>query len=309
VPEIIDGEYEVLDDDGPVTFLDEAPIPPGEVYVGESDKGIFLDASDIEELIKDSSLVNVAQEQNPQTLDILAEAFPSLRPGIDEAKHERLLLCKDDITNALRISNSMMMFVAGKVLLIERERLYEAEINQRTGEPYKSMYEYYPDLLDELRSTVMHKLSKRQVQAYVAIHKVLVEGLGVTTDTIEQIGVSNATELLEATDYNPRTGQVAEEPRPGKLGKVEVLDMLAQIADEAWDYKQTRQALGEARGVMQRTVHVNWEPSGIPKGSTLALTGITIFEDGVPQGYMAYKPELAEWLTKKLGATSNLEEL
>lgn len=230
-----------------------------------------------------------------------------------ERKWFALEECKRALVSLFVQGDYLMLSIAGCILRIERERLYEGDVNQDTGLPYVSMSEYYPHLLLELkRGAALHKLGERQVRDYVRIRKAFIEQLGFDEQKVMSLGPSRLTELLEAADYDRVSGVISEEPREGKIGRGQVLDMVERIEEDGLDVKAVRDTLNEVRGVRpQKGLHAAWGMTRGPDGEWLYYLGeLTLSEEGSMHRAVdgGITKEQVLYLNKRMGATSNITE-
>lgn len=214
------------------------------------------------------------------------------------------------IVELIQMGEALSMEIARLVRQIETHDLYRQAINPDTGDYYKTMIEYYPNLLKQMRAAgKLHKLSERTVREWVRLRELFVEGLGVPESKMLAMGTSHFSELAEAIDYDRTTKEVRETPRDGKIGKAEALEIIDQIEAEGWRVQDTRQALNETRGVASRGVQLYWRKvqgeSGDPP--RYALVDVVIWDDDAAERPREGVSEnLARWLTGKLSATHNL---
>jgi hypothetical protein len=223
---------------------------------------------------------------------------------------EKLSKAKEEAVYWFRIGESAYFKVVDTVNRIAAEGLFRFDLNPDTGSPYSSMSEYYPYLLEELKaSSHFHKLSERLVRSLVMVDRVFVQGQGITREQILDDGVSMYTTLAEALDYDHKTGEIRETPKVGKLGRDEALQILQTAREGNWREQDLRAALDERRGVERRTVHVTWRRCG---SAGYRVSRIDVFEGGKSlllkddDGSWLddiLPPDIAEWITKKLGAT------
>jgi hypothetical protein len=231
---------------------------------------------------------------------------------------ERLEQAKAQITKYLSFGDAIGFAIAKYAQYIEREKLYRYEVDQSTGETFTRMKDYLPVLLEELRNRArLHKLSVRQVREYIALHKVFVENLGISTDEIMEIGPSHFTEIREAVDYDRSTGAVKSdaEAKEGKLGAESALRMVEELREAPpgeVNVRHVQQALDEQRGVVRKMVSAEWRKTARNDG--FVLMGLFYIENGVRTPIIngtgrAIPIEAAQFLDRKLGGLSNLGEL
>jgi hypothetical protein len=239
-----------------------------------------------------------------------AESRSTVTSAVDLDKQEMLEECKARIVDLLVKDEFIKFQVVRLVLHIERERLFEGALNEGTGEPYRNMTEYFPHLCADLRAR-FGLMSERTVRELVRVYKVATTGLGLTEQEVLDIGPSHITKVAEALDYDRRTGEIAETPRDGKIGKEEALEILEQVKEGEWRVQDTQAALDEARGVTRRNVILEWDIKSI-KDRTVSVRKFEIWEEG-PSGWKTFKPqeglspEMAHWLSRRMGAASNSE--
>lgn len=220
---------------------------------------------------------------------------------------EKLESTKRHIIKWLQAGEAAIFQAVDYIKVIALQHLYAFDLNPDTGNPFTSMSEYYPYLVAELKAhSNLHKLSERLLREVVALDKVFVQQLGIPREQILRDGISIYSEVREALDYDARTGEIHDNPRPGKIGKEEALQILQSAKESEWALNDVRAELDERRGVSRRRAHIVW--SGSPWRGYM-LQGVQVWEgDEVSvdtrTGYVPY--EIAQWLTKKLGATTNL---
>jgi hypothetical protein len=217
---------------------------------------------------------------------------------------------KNEIVRLLGLEDALMFEIARLVRFIEEHELFRQEVNQDTGNPFRSMSEYLPSLIAELRQRAkLHKLSTRTVREYMAIYRVFHEQLGLPTGKIMEIGPGNMTEIREALDYDRKTGEIADNPKPGKIGKAQALEIMDTIedADGHWRVADTRQVLDEARGVSRHAYRIYWRETS---SGRFVIENVSLYEGDalVDEMITGLSEETALELTKKLGALSNLQE-
>ena len=244
---------------------------------------------------------------------LLEEQEKALIDVTPDDKEKRLLAIGVELEKLFYQGNAVWFAIVEKIHEIEEGQLYEAAWNPTKGRPYNSMSEYLPDLLAGLRNeAILHKLSTRQVREYLALDKVFVRGMGIPASEIMKLGPSHFTEIREALDYNPKTGEIAEPPRPGKIGAETAVAFIEQLREAKqngaeWRPQDFQGALDDERGVTRRTVDLEW--SNLLDGS-YDLIRFTLWEGGVAKDSRdGFTLEQARWLTNKFGATSNIETL
>lgn len=235
-----------------------------------------------------------------------------VREIIPSSDAARLQEVKDKLAYWFRIGEAAYFQVVDLVNQISQEQLFRFDLNPDSGQPYRSMSEYYPYLLREMKSTFhLHKLSERLVREALRVDKVFVQGAGISRQQILEEGISRYTELAEALDYDIKTGEIRETPRAGKLGKDEGLQILQESREGGWSLESFREELDTRRGVQRRGVRIDWLPEYEGKhGQMYSVGRIVVFDgadsfDSTDEGLTL---ELARYITRRLGATSNLPQ-
>lgn len=231
----------------------------------------------------------------------------------DDTENKGLEELKSDLVNLLSAGDAIMFSIAGIMRSIEQRRLYEGETDPKTGLPFTSMNKYMPYLLDELKTRAkLHKLSRRQALEYVALSKVFVDNLGIPAAEVMRLGPSHFTEIREALDYDPRTGEVKPDSaaREGKIGAETALKYVEELREAVdsgaeWRVQDLRDALDGERGVERRNVSIEWVKN---YDGTYYIGGITVWDGAGQYNPLDSIPEpLARSITNKWGAMSNLD--
>jgi hypothetical protein len=208
------------------------------------------------------------------------------------------------IAGYIALGETLFSMLAELVILIRDNKLYQQAINAETGKPYATMGEYYPALMQKLRQAG-HTTSEKTLREKVRLYEVFVEGLGIEPGVIDEVGVSHFTALADAADIDRKTKAIAEEARPGKLNKAEVVELIQDIQDGGWRLQDTKEQADMLRGVVQRRVELRW---ALVNGKA-RLMDMTIWEgDEAIRPNEGCNPLLAQWLDKKLSAITNLPE-
>jgi hypothetical protein len=218
----------------------------------------------------------------------------------EPSKQQRLSAIKREIIGLFRTGEEIMFQITQRVRDIEREELFKGDLNPDTGESFRSMREYLPYLLKEVREeTGMPPMSERQFREYMALDRVFVQGLGIQPSEIIESGVSHFSAIREKLDYDPRTGQIAESPREGKIGADSALLLINEIREAGGaPIASTLDSLNTMVGSTNRHIEADWYALN-DAGNNYTLT-LILWEDGVPNK-LRFSKEQAEWLARRIG--------
>lgn len=227
-----------------------------------------------------------------------------------ESSPQALEQHKARLSELLAYGDHIWFACVREVRSIEERELYRFEYNPDTSQPFRNITEYFPYLMREMKAeSKLHKFSERTLREYMRLDKVFVQGMGIPQETILSDGVSIYTEAAEALSYDHKTGVADEEPKPGKLSKSEVLDIIEKAKENEWALPDVRKSLDEKRGVSRKSIGAEWavvDWTGSPETSTYRLKRMTVWEDGLLQAELAspnpVSYDVAQYISKRVGA-------
>ncbi len=183
----------------------------------------------------------------------------TILPGED--KIAALETIKKVMVELLKAEGRVQQRLVQAVRLIETEELWRVAADN-DGVRYKSMTEYLPALLAELKSQgLTDSMGVRQMRTWLSADRVLVQSGLLDWEGVSAIGIGKVEKLLQATGYNPKTGEIAEDTTgTKKLNKEQFKNLLDEIQEspDTWTMAEVAKEADRRRGVVRAGVHIRW---------------------------------------------------